>query len=101
MALFLKAYFDHLHLGRHKFSADKVSRNWKFSMPPIGEDSKLNTRRSAQIHDTIDRIFAYADDKDIPTFLAANELAERRIRRLGKVKGTYLGPRERKYRGIC
>jgi len=58
-------------------------------------------RQAAQIGDTIDKIFAYSDEKNIPTFLAANELAERRIRRLGKVKGTYLGPRNRKYRGIC
>jgi leucine dehydrogenase len=66
-----------------------------------GYNQQRALRQAAQIHDAIDRIFAYADENDVPTFLAANELAERRIRRLGKVKGTFLGERNRKYRGIC
>jgi leucine dehydrogenase len=66
-----------------------------------GYNQERALRQAAGIHGTIDRIFAYSDEHQVPTYLAANQLAERRIRRLGKVKGTFLGPTVRKFRGIC
>ena len=66
-----------------------------------GYNQKRALSQAAAIHDTIRDILELASDKGIPPFRAANEIAERRIRRMGQVKSTFLGPRERKYRGIC
>jgi leucine dehydrogenase len=66
-----------------------------------GYNQERALRQAAGIHDTIDRIFALSDEKNIATFRAANTIAERRIKRLGQVKSTYIGPNERKYKGIC
>ncbi len=66
-----------------------------------GYNQKRALAQAAAIHDTIRDILALATEKGIPPFRAANEIAERRIRRMGQVKSTFLGPRERRYRGIC
>ncbi|MAO83178.1 MAG: leucine dehydrogenase [Myxococcales bacterium] len=66
-----------------------------------GYNQKRALSQAAAIHDTIRDILELASEKGIPPFRAANEIAERRIRRMGQVKSTFLGPRERKYRGIC
>lgn len=66
-----------------------------------GYNQKRALAQAAGIHDTIRDILDLAKAEGIPPFRAANRIAERRIERMGQVKSTYLGHRERQYRGIC
>ena len=47
--------------------------------------------RAAQIFDTMRKILAIADDEGVPSAVAADRLAERRMSDVGRLKGIWLG----------
>lgn len=53
----------------------------------MGWDMDRAKRKAAQIYDTLLSIFAMAKDQGIPTYLAADHVAEARIRAVGTVAG--------------
>jgi leucine dehydrogenase len=59
-----------------------------------GELRGWNTERAhskaGEIYGTLDQLFELAKDQGIPTYLAADRLAERRIEQVGKIKRTWV-----------
>lgn len=48
-------------------------------------------KKAAGIYDTLLRIFAIARRRNIPPFRAVDEIVERRISRIGEIRGMYVG----------
>lgn len=55
-----------------------------------GWDHGRAKRRTEAIYDTLLQIFAISRDEQVPTYLAANRLAERRIDRVAQVQRIYM-----------
>ena len=47
--------------------------------------------KARQIFDTTRRVFQLADDEGVPPAVAADRLAERRMREVGRLRAIYLG----------
>jgi leucine dehydrogenase len=47
-------------------------------------------KRVETIYDSLTKIYAISKTENIPTYLAANRLAESRIERVGKMRSTFL-----------
>jgi leucine dehydrogenase len=66
-----------------------------------GYNRERAVQQAASIYNIITSIYQIARDEKISTLRAANALAERRIQRLGRIKGTYSGvPVQKRARGI-
>ncbi|MCC7073287.1 MAG: Glu/Leu/Phe/Val dehydrogenase [Deltaproteobacteria bacterium] len=66
-----------------------------------GYNRERAVQQAASIYNIITSIYQIARDEKITTLRAANALAERRIQRLGRIKGTYAGlPVQKRARGI-
>jgi valine dehydrogenase (NAD+) len=55
-----------------------------------GFDFERAKRRASAIHDTTRRIFVLAREEGVPPSVAADRLAERRMRDVGRLRGVYL-----------
>jgi leucine dehydrogenase len=55
-----------------------------------GWSAERAKRKAGEIYDTILRLFAVAKEEGIPTYRAADRLAERRIEAVGKLKRTWV-----------
>jgi len=60
-------------------------------LEPNGYNSELSTAKVMGIFDNVSRVIAIAKTEGIPTYLAADRLAELRIQQIAGVKRTYLG----------
>ena len=47
--------------------------------------------RAEKIFDTTRQVFALADDEGVPPAVAADRIAERRMREVGRLRGIWLG----------
>ena len=56
-----------------------------------GYSEERSTVKVMRIYDNVASVLAIAKEQDIPTYLAADRLAERRIAQIAKVKRTYIG----------
>lgn len=56
----------------------------------LGFNPERARRKTAAIHDLLLRIFAISRDERIPTYQAADRLAEQRIDRIGRRRGIYI-----------
>jgi valine dehydrogenase (NAD+) len=55
-----------------------------------GFDFERAKRRAAGIYDTTKKIYTLADEEGVPPSVAADRLAERRMRDVGRLRGVYL-----------
>ena len=66
-----------------------------------GYNRERAVQQAASIYNIVTTIYQIARDEKISTNRAANALAERRIARIGRIKGTYTGVQPQKRgRGI-
>ncbi len=56
----------------------------------LGFNPERARRKTAAIHDLLLQIFAISRDERIPTYRAADRLAEQRIERVGRLRGIYI-----------
>jgi leucine dehydrogenase len=55
-----------------------------------GWSAEQSMRKAAEIYDTLDRIFELAREEGIPTYQAADRVAEQRIEAVGKIQQTWV-----------
>ena len=55
----------------------------------VGYNRDASMAQAEQIYQTAERIFALSSQQNIPTYLAANHLAEQRIQQLSEIKKKY------------
>ena len=66
-----------------------------------GYNRERAVQQAASIYNVLTQVYQIARDEKITTLKAANALAERRIQRLGRIKGTYTGVQiQKRARGI-
>ena len=59
-------------------------------MEPAGYNSELSTAKVMRIYDNVSHVLAIAKNEGIPTYQAADRLAETRIAQIAKVKRTFI-----------
>jgi leucine dehydrogenase len=56
-----------------------------------GYNQERALSQASGVYEILERVFAHADDNNIPTYQAANEVAMKRIESLARIRQTFTG----------